>query len=288
MRHAAIKQHSTTHPVRLLCRVLDVSSSGYYAWSSRPASRRSLRNEQLVSAMRSIHRTIDRSYGSPRVYAELLTQGYQCGVNRVARLMRQEGLIARTVVRFRSLTKAGKREPAAPNILNRQFDISEPNRVWASDITYIPTGEGQLYLAVVMDLHSRQVVGWAMSCRLNANLVTSALEQALGRRLVQPGLLHHSDRDGLYISAAYKHLLAEYKMISSMSRKGNCYDNACIESFFGSLKNELVAFEKFLTRDQAKQRIFEWIEVFYNRVRRHSTLGYVSPVEFEMKSSYAI
>jgi transposase InsO family protein len=201
--------------------------------------------------------------------------------------MQHDGLIARTTIRFRSLTKAGRREPAAPNILNRQFDVTEPNRVWASDITYIPTGEGYLYLAVVLDLHSRQVVGWAMTSRLNSDLVTIALDQALRCRPVQPGLIHHSDRDGLYICAAYKHLLAEYEMISSMSRKGNCYDNACVESFFGSLKNELVAFEHFSSRAEAKQKIFEWIEVFYNRIRRHSTLGYMSPVEFEKESSYA-
>lgn len=287
MRHRAIERHSTIHSIRLLCRVLGVSPSGYYLWRSRPASGRSLRNEELVLAMHDIHRRIDRSYGSPRMYAELLSQGYECSVNRVARLMRQSGLIARTAIRFRGLTKAGKREPAAANVLNRQFAVSSPNRVWASDITYIPTGEGHLYLAVVLDLHSRQVVGWAMSHRLNSDLVTSALQQALRRRSVQPGLLHHSDRDGLYISAAYKHVLSENKMISSMSRKGNCYDNACVESFFGSLKNEMTAFERFLTRDQAKQKIFEWIEVFYNRIRRHSTLGYISPVEFEMQNSYA-
>lgn len=283
----AIQRQSVVYPARLLCHALSVSRSGYYAWRSRPASFRFLENEHLVSAIRSIHRTIDRCYGSPRIHAELLSQGYVCGLNRVARLMHREGLIARTAVRFRSLTKAGKREPAAANILNRAFDVTEPNRVWASDITYIPTGEGHLYLAVVLDLHSRQVVGWAMTSRLNSDLVTTALDQALRRRPVQPGLLHHSDRDGLYISAAYKHLLAEYEMISSMSRKGNCYDNACVESFFGSLKNELVAFERFLTRAEAKQKIFEWIEVFYNRVRRHSTLGYISPVEFEKKNSYA-
>lgn len=287
MRYRAIEQQSVEHPVRLLCRVLGVSPSGYYAWHHRPASCRSLENERLVSAMRSIHRAIDSNYGSPRIHAELQSQGYLCGLNRVARLMRHEGLIARTTVRFRSLTKAGRREPAAPNVLDRQFDVTEPNRVWASDITYIPTGEGHLYLAVVLDLHSRQVVGWAMTARLNSDLVTAALDQALRRRTVQPGLLHHSDRDGLYISAAYKHLLAENGMISSMSRKGNCYDNACVESFFGSLKNELVAFERFVSREEAKQKLFYWIEVFYNRIRRHSSLGYLSPVDFEKKKTYA-
>lgn len=287
MRYEAIEQHSRHYPNRLLCRVLGVSSSGYYVWRNRPVSHQSLENERLLSAMRSIHRTIDRSYGSPRMHVELLSQGYVCGLNRVVRLMRRDGLIARTTVRFRSLTKAGKREPAAPNVLNRQFDIPEPNRVWASDITYIPTGEGHLYLAVVIDLHSRQVVGWAMTSRLSAELVTTALDQALKRRKVQSGLLHHSDRDGLYQSAAYKHLMAENEMVSSMSRKGNCYDNACVESFFASLKNEMVAFERFASREEAKQKIFVWIEVFYNRIRRHSTLGYVSPVDFEQKNSYA-
>ena len=287
MRYATIDQYSNEYPVRLLCGVLGVSTSGYYAWYRRPASQRSLKNEQLVATIRSIHRTIDRSYGSPRIHAELLSQGNVCGLNRVARLMRREGLVSRTTVRFRSLTKAGKREPAADNVLNRQFAVTEPNRVWASDITYIPTGEGHLYLAVVLDLHNRQVVGWAMTSRLNSDLVTSALEQALRRRSVRPGLMHHSDRDCLYQSAAYKHLLAEYGMVSSMSRKGNCYDNACVESFFGSLKNELVAFERFLTRDKAKQKIFEWIEVFYNRIRRHSTLGYMSPVDYKKKNAYA-
>jgi transposase InsO family protein len=237
--------------------------------------------------MREVHRVVDPSYGSPRMHTELRSQGFGCGRHRVARLMRQHRLIARTTLRYRSLTKAGKREPAAPNVLNRQFTVSEPNRVWAADITYIPTGEGHLYLAVVMDLYSRQVVGWAMTSRLGTELVTRALRQAVSRRSIQPGLLHHSDRDGLYLSAAYKHLLAQYAMESSMSRKGNCWDNACVESFFATLKDELVAFERFRSRDEARQKLFAWIEITYNRTRRHSTLGQMSPVEYEQKNSCA-
>jgi len=287
VRYQAIHSQRLSYPVSLLCSVLDVSSSGYYYWCNRLDSLRLLNNNRLLSAMRMIHRSVDSSYGSPRMHAELLSRGYVCGLNRVARLMRQNGIIARTIIRFRNLTKAGKREPAAPNILDRQFTVTAPNRVWASDITYIPTGEGHLYLAVVLDLYSRQVVGWSMTSRLGADLVTTALEQAVKRRSVEEGLVHHSDRDGLYSCAAYKYLLSQHAMKRSMSRKGNCYDNACVESFFASLKNEMVSFERFKTREEAKQKIFIWIEIFYNRIRRHSTLGYMSPVDFEEKNTYA-
>lgn len=287
MRYRAIAGQAEDYPAWSLCRVLGVSRSGYYAWRDRPASSRSQENERLVRAMREIHREVDPSYGSPRMHAELLAGGFVCGRHRVARLMRRHGLVARTTVRFRRLTKAGKREPAAPNILDRQFAVTAPNRIWASDITYIPTAQGHLYLAVVLDLYSRQVVGWAMTNRLGAELVTTALRQALQRRSVEPGLIHHSDRDGLYASAAYKHLLAEHAMISSMSRKGNCYDNACVESFFATLKTELVAFERFESRDQARRKLFAWIETKYNRTRRHSTLGQISPVDYERKKQHA-
>ena len=287
MRYKAIQSQSLSYPVWLLCSILHVTCSGYYAWCTRPISRRVLENNRLVSAMCAIHHAVDASYGSPRMHAELVSRGFVCGLNRVARLMRDKGLIAKTTIRFRNLTKAGKREPAAPNVLNRQFDVTEPNRVWASDITYIPTGEGHLYLAVVLDLYSRQVVGWSMTSRLGSELVTTALHQAVRRRSVREGLVHHSDRDGLYSCAAYKHLLSQHAMKRSMSRKGNCYDNACVESFFASLKNEMVAFEQFKTRQEAQQKIFAWIEIFYNRIRRHSTLGYLSPVDFEKKLNYA-
>lgn len=201
--------------------------------------------------------------------------------------MRKHEIIAKMTVRFRRLTKAGKRKPAAANVLNRKFQVSVPNRVWASDITYIKTAEGHLYLAVVLDLFSRQVVGWGMSSRLNPDLVVKALRQAVAKRDLKPGLLHHSDQDTLYSCDSYQWLLFENGMECSMSRKGNCYDNACVESFFGSLKNEYVAFERFRSREEAQLKIFAWIEVFYNRIRRHSTLGYISPIDFEEGKTYA-
>jgi transposase InsO family protein len=235
--------------------------------------------------MREIESQVGQTYGSPRMYAELRARGYSCSLNRVARLMRQHGIIAKMTVRFRRLTKAGKRKPAAPNILDRQFQVARPNRVWASDITYIKTAEGHLYLAVVIDLYSRQVVGWSMSSRLNPDLVVTALSQAVGRRELRPGLLHHSDRDTLYSCDAYQWVLSRHGMTCSMSGKGNYLDNACVESFFGSLKTEYVSFEKFRSREEAQLKIFAWIEIFYNRIRRHSTLNYLSPVDFENKKT---
>jgi transposase InsO family protein len=241
----------------------------------------------MVEVMKEIHVGDKEVYGSPNMRSELFSLGYSCGHNRVARLMRENRIVSKVAVRFRSLTKAGKRAPVADNLLDQKFEIGLPNRVWASDITYIPTGEGFLYLAVVLDIYNRQVVGWGMSSRLGAKLVSDALRQALEKRDVTEGLLHHSDRDGLYSSGLYQRLLSEKGMICSMSRKGNCYDNACVESFFGSLKNEMVAFERFRTREEATLRLFEWIEVFYNRIRRHSTLGYLSPVDYEKENAYA-
>lgn len=238
----------------------------------------------MVGAMQEIHEMVGQTYGSPRMHAELNARGYSCGRNRVARLMRQHEIMAKMTIRFRRLTKAGKRKPSADNVLDRRFGVADPNRVWASDITYIKTAEGHLYLAVVIDLYSRQVVGWGMSSRLNPDLVGSALSQAVARRDIGTGLLHHSDRDSLYSCDAYQWLLSENGMECSMSRKGNCYDNACVESFFGSLKNEYVSFEKFCSREEAQLKIFAWIEIFYNRIRRHSTLGYLSPVDFEKEN----
>jgi putative transposase len=275
MKYRAVQHQRQQYPIEALCRALQVSRSGYYAWRMRPGSRRRGENETLLTAMHGIHQAVKERYGSPRMHRELLAAGYRCGLNRVARLMRQAGLLARMTVRFRSLTRAGSRGWASPHLLNRQFTVAQPNTVWAADISYIPTGEGHLYLAVVLDLHSRLVVGWSMSEHLGSTLVMAALQQALDRRQPPAGLLHHSDRDGLYASVA------------SMSRKGNCYDNACVESFFASLKNELVNEERYRNREQARISIFEYIEVFYNRSRRHSTLGYLSPVDFEARNKHA-
>jgi transposase InsO family protein len=201
--------------------------------------------------------------------------------------MKESGIISKMTIRFRHLTRSGKKRPPAPNLLDRRFAVDRPNRVWASDITYIPTKEGVLYLAVILDLYSRSVVGWGMSGRLTPELVASALRQALDKREIKPGLMHHSDQDMLYASHLYQSLLMDNEIICSMSRKGNCYDNACAESFFGSLKNEFCAFERFESREEAVLGLFEWIEVFYNRVRRHSTMGYLSPVDYESKNTYA-
>jgi putative transposase len=280
VKYGAISEQSGVYPVRSLCRLLEVSVSGYYAWRGRSPSVRNRENEAMLSAIRHVHETIDVNYGSPRMRDELMAQGFSCSVNRVARLMARHGLEALTTTRYRSLSKASRRQPPAPNLLNRQFTVSEPNRVWAADITYIPTAEGHLYLAVLMDLYNREIVGTAMSGRLGADLVSAALKQAVARRRVSPGLIHHSDQDRLYSSTAYRHLMSYYGIVPSMSRKGNYLDNACVESFFGLLKREKVGGMRFRNRDQAHQELFKWIEVHYNRVRRHTTLGGVSPVQF--------
>lgn len=269
------------YPAARLCWLLGVSRSGYYAWRRRPASARQCANEQLVGLMQQIHRAVKHVYGSPRMHDELRARGYHCSRNRVAALMRQHGIIAKMAVRRRRVMAAKRRDVTIPNRLNRRFRVAVPNRVWVSDITYIPTQAGFVYLAVVLDLYSRRVVGWAMQPRLGADLVTLALTNAYQDRRPEPGLMHHSDQDPLYSSHLYQHMLQAYQMTASMSRTDNCWDNACAEAFFASLKSELVKSARFANRAEAELAIFEWIEVFYNRVRRHSTLGYHSPVDFE-------
>ena len=287
MRYRAIQEHDRRYPIRLMCRALAVSAAGYYAWRARPESARSVSARTVLSAIRVIHRESRETYGSPRIWDVLLKQGQHIGEHRVARLMRQDGIRAKTVKKWRATTQSKHRLPVAANTLDRAFTVEAPNRVWAGDITYIWTLEGWLYLAVLLDLYSRRVVGWAMGQRLTVELAERALTMALANRAPTAGLLHHSDRGSQYAATSYQRVLDEYGLIPSMSRKGNCWDNACVESFFGTLKRELVYHRRYATREEARQDIFEYIEVFYNRQRRHSTLGYHSPAEYEARAAVA-
>ena len=269
-------------PLSVLCSVLGVARSGFYAWRKRSVSRRRQRQEQLAEAMREIHgQRHKRSYGSPRMQRELVAQGHRVSENTVARLMRQSGLRATTARKFRHTTDSNHRLPVAQNVLDRQFEASGPNEKWVSDITYVWTDEGWLYLAAVEDLYSRKVVGWSLGERLTSELVNEALRMGIGRQLPTVDLMAHSDRGSQYASGSYQRLLASRGIMCSMSRKGNCWDNAPMESFFATLKKELVHQERYATREEARQSLFEYIEVFYNRVRRHSAIGYQSPTGFE-------
>ncbi len=287
MKYRAIGEHADRFDIRLMCRALKVSSAGYYAWRSRPESRRAQANRSLLGEIRTTHVESRHTYGSPRIWQTLRSRGHRVGENRVARLMRGNGICAKTVKKWKATTDSSHRLPVAANTLDRQFAVTSPNRVWAGDITYIWTEEGWLYLACVLDLYSRAVIGWAMGSRLTADLAQEALMMALWRRKPKPGLLHHSDRGVQYASREYQRQLTDAGITCSMSRKGNCWDNACVESFFATLKKELVHDRRYSSREEAKQDIFEYIEVFYNRQRRHTTLGYRTPAEFEAMSNVA-
>ncbi len=287
MRYRAIQEHDRRYPIRLMCRALAVSAAGYYAWRTRPESARSVSARTVLSAIRVIHRESRETYGSPSIWEALVKQGHRVGEHRVARLMRQDGIRAKTVKKWRATTQSNHQLPVAENTLNRQFMVTQPNRVWAGDLTYVWTTEGWLYLAVILDLYSRLVVGWAMGTRLTVELAEHALTMALANRNPPAGLLHHSDRGSQYAATRYQRLLHKRGITPSMSRTGNCWDNACVERFFGTLKRELVYHRRYETRNAARQDIFEYIEVFYNRRRRHSTLGYDSPAEFEARTAVA-
>ena len=254
---------------------------------NRSESNRSKQNSRLLSEIRIVHDRSRKTYGSPRVTVELNESGIVYSVNRVGRLVRKAGIRARTKRKYRVTTNSKHSYPVALNLLNREFTVERPNAVWLSDITYIWTSEGFLYLAGVVDLYSRLVVGWSMGARITSELTLDALNQALGRRQPEPGLLHHSDRGSQYASDDYQSLLEDHRMICSMSRKGDCWDNAPMESFFATLKKELICDEQFVTREEAKAKIFEYIEMFYNRERRHSSLGYQSPANFERLATLA-
>ena len=267
-----------------MCRVLEVSTSGYYAWRKRRLSRRAREDEALMKEIRQIHQRSKGTYGAPRIHAQLAAKGTHVGCKRVARLMREDGLQARRRRRYKRTTQSRHNRPVAPNRLAQSFIASGPNKKWVTDITYIRTAEGWLYLSVVLDLFSRLVVGWAMEPYLNDILTRKALKMALAHRQPQPGLLHHSDRGSQYASESYQHLLTSHEALTSMSRTGNVYDNAPMESFFATLKKDLIHHSHYHTRRQAKADIFEYIEVFYNRQRLHSALGYLSPMAFEALS----
>lgn len=264
-----------------MCEALEVSASGYYAWASRSDSPARLRRQRLAAAIEEVHAEVKHRYGSPRMTAELNARGHECSENTVAELMREHGIRAKAPRRFVRTTDSNHRLPVAANVLDRDFAPDGPNERWCADITYIPTREGWLYLAVVEDLFSRRIVGWSMDATMESRLVVDALAMALSRRRPGGGLLAHSDRGSQYASEHYQRLLSEEGIMCSMSGVGQCWDNAPVESFFGRLKCELAPGEMFPTRDQAQAEIFEYLEVFYNRVRLHSSLGFVSPDEFE-------
>jgi transposase InsO family protein len=276
-----IDGHRTQWPVRRLCAALEVSPAGYYAWRGRPASPRQRRRDALRGEIEAIHARVKARYGSPRVHAELVGRGHPCCVNTVAKVMRAAGIAAKTRRKFRHTTDSNHDRPVAPNVLGRRFAAAGPNEAWVADITFVPTREGWLYLAVVEDLYARRVVGWSMAARITSRLVVDALAMAVQRRLPQAEVVAHSDRGSQYASDHYQRLLAEHGITCSMSRRADCWDNAPMESFFASLKKELVHHEDYTTRAQARASLFEYIEVFYNRERRHSTLGYQTPAGYE-------
>ncbi len=258
-----------------------MSESGYYAWASRTPSQAEQRRDRLVAAIRQVHAELKGRYGSPRMTAELNARGYECTENTVAHLMRAHGIRARAARRSVRTTDSRHSLPVADNLLGRDFDPGRPNAAWSADITYIPTADGWLYLAVVEDLFSRRIVGWSMDQTMTSRLAVDALDMAVRRRLPEGGLLAHSDRGSQYASEHYQGLLARHGIACSMSRVAQCWDNAPVESFFASLKRELVHHERYTTRQEAKASIFEYVEAFYNRVRLHSSLGFLSPAEFE-------
>ncbi len=283
MKCRAVLAYRGDMALRRRCALLGISRSAFYAWCRRPTSHRGGLNGRLVAEMLRIHREVDRCYGSPRMREELLACGFGCGTNRVARLMRAHGIRAKHARRYRPTTDSAHAQPVAPNLLDRQFAVAAPNQVWASDVTYIWTREGWVYLAVILDLFSRRIVGWHLAPRLTRPLVLEALQAALRKRRPRPGWLHHSDRGSQYASHDYQSVLEQAGAHCSMSRKGNCWDNAVVESFFHSLKTERIRHRHYRTRADAYADVQDYIERFYNRVRRHSTLGNISPVMYELK-----
>jgi transposase InsO family protein len=281
VKYAFIRAHSDDHAVTRLCGLLGVSTSGYYDWHGRPESHRSRENRELTKKIYHLHQRSNEIYGSPKIHKDLLAEGERCGVNRVARLMKQADIQSKLSRKFVITTNSRNTTAPAPDLLQRNFRVARQDAAWVSDTTFIPTREGWLFLAVVLDLFSRQVIGWAMSKNNDKVLVQDALTMAIWRRGKVEGVIVHSDQGSTYASNDYRQQLARHQLTCSMARKGECLDNAVAESFFGSLKNEWVNHEDYRTRQQARESIFEYIEVFYNRQRRHATLNYLTPAEFE-------
>ena len=283
MKYAFIRAHSKQYKVSHLCQALGVSPSGYYDWRDRPESARANQNRQLATKIGLYHKASRGIYGSPRIHQDLVDSGERVSVNRVARLMNRHGIQSKVAKKFVITTDSKNTMQPAPDRLKRQFSTEAPDKAWVSDTTFIPTRQGWLYLAVVLDLYSRQVLGWAMGDRNNAQLVQDALTMAVWRRGKVDSVIVHSDQGSTYASSDYQQLLKDNSLLCSMSRKGECLDNAVAESFFGTLKTELVDHEDYRTKDEAKRSLFEYIEIFYNRRRRHSYLGYISPAEYEAR-----
>jgi len=287
--YAFIEKHAEEFPVKRMCKVLKVSSSGYYDWCRRPLSQRQQANDKLLAAIRQEHENSRETYGSPRMHSVLKRRGIEAGRHRIARLMRENGIVGKAPKRKRPITTCSALGSlAAPNLLAQDFSASRPNEKWLADITYVDTLEGFLYLALVMDLFARSVVGWAMADNMQATLVEQAIIMALGRRLPETEkLLFHSDQGGQFTSFLIQSLLSGYHITVSMSGVGNCYDNAPMESLIGTLKTECITY-RFASHAEARQTIFEFIEVWYNRQRLHSSLGYLSPVEYEYQFFYPL
>lgn len=285
MKFAFILAEKANYPIVVLCELLGVSRSGFHAWQHRPRSARQSLDAQLATQVAAVHKRSRGTYGSPRVHAELKARGVRVGKKRIARLMQENGIKARSKRRFRKTTDSKHTSPIAPNILAREFEAPAPNRVWVTDVTAIWTLEGWLFLAVILDLYSRRVVGWSVSISNDTTLALAALQAAIAARRPAAGLVHHSDRGSPYASEDYRTALSRHGLVASMSRKGDCWDNAVAESFFGTLKTELVQHELYATHEAATRSIEEYIDNFYNIERRHSFLDYLNPIEFELRSS---
>lgn len=283
MKYAFIRAHRKEHKVNRMCEILEVSSSGYYDWLDRPESARAVENRRLTGKIVRFHQASRETYGSPRIYRDLREDGERCGENRVARLMKVQGIQSKMAKKFVITTDSKNTHAPAPDLLKRQFRVEDKDKRWVSDTSFIGTRQGWLYLAVVLDLFSRQVIGWAMGDKNDSQLVMDALMMALWRRGEVKDVIVHSDQGSTYASSDYQGLLEEHELVCSMSRKGECLDNAVAESIFGTLKTELTDHEDYRTKAQARQSLFEYIEVFYNRQRRHSFLDYMTPVGYEEK-----